>query len=139
VNVKIRDGNVANRSIYVALAVTVDGHWDILGLWAGEHGDGEGAKYWMRVLSEIKNRGTQVSTSRSDRPGLIGAARCPFINPVRRYGGSYWRDGQERVRPFPGAARRGDCAPLSGTGWALSAGCRLVLGKQIDPVPHIAR
>ena len=45
VNVKIREGNVANRPIYVALAVTVDGHRDILGLWAGEHGDGEGAKY----------------------------------------------------------------------------------------------
>jgi transposase-like protein len=59
VNVKIRDGKVANRPIYVALAVTVEGHRDILGLWAGEHGDGEGAKYWMRVLSEIKNRGTQ--------------------------------------------------------------------------------
>jgi putative transposase len=59
VNVKIRDGNVANRPIYVALAVTVDGTRDILGLWAGEHGDGEGAKYWLRVLSEIKNRGTQ--------------------------------------------------------------------------------
>ena len=42
VNVKIRDGNVANRPIYVALAVTVEGHRDILGLWAGEHGDGEG-------------------------------------------------------------------------------------------------
>jgi putative transposase len=61
VNVKIRDGNVANRPIYVALAVTVEGHRDILGLWAGEHGDGEGAKYWMRVLSEIKNRGTRTA------------------------------------------------------------------------------
>jgi putative transposase len=50
---------VANRPIYVALAVTVDGHRDILGLWAGEHGDGEGAKYWMRVCSEIKNRGAR--------------------------------------------------------------------------------
>jgi putative transposase len=58
INVKIRDGNVANRPIYVALAVTVDGTRDILGLWAGEHGDGEGAKFWLRVLSEIKNRGT---------------------------------------------------------------------------------
>ena len=46
VNVKIRDGNVANRPIYVALAVTVEGTRDILGLWAGEHGDGEGAKFW---------------------------------------------------------------------------------------------
>jgi len=57
VNVKIRDGNVANRPIYVALAVPCAGARDILGLWAGEHGDGEGAKYWLRVLSEIKNRG----------------------------------------------------------------------------------
>ena len=50
-------GNVANRPIYIALAVTVEGTRDILGLWAGEHGDGEGAKFWARVLSEIKNRG----------------------------------------------------------------------------------
>lgn len=58
INVKIRDGNVANRPIYIALGVTVDGTRDVLGLWAGEHGDGEGSKYWLRVLSEIKNRGT---------------------------------------------------------------------------------
>src|SRR5580693_7818896 len=50
---------VANRPIYVALGVTADGERDVLGLWAGEHGDGEGAKYWMRVLTEIRNRGTQ--------------------------------------------------------------------------------
>jgi putative transposase len=59
IHVKIREGQVANRPIYVALAVTVDGTRDILGLWAGEHGDGEGAKYWLRILTEIKNRGTQ--------------------------------------------------------------------------------
>jgi putative transposase len=53
--VKIRDGQVANRPIYVAIGVTVDGERDILGLWAGE--GGEGAKYWHRVLSEIKHRG----------------------------------------------------------------------------------
>lgn len=58
INVKIREGNVANRPIYLALAVTVEGTRDILGLWAGEHGNGEGAKYWLRILSEIKNRGT---------------------------------------------------------------------------------
>ena len=46
IHVKIREGNVANRPIYVAMGVTVDGTRDILGLWAGEHGDGEGAKYW---------------------------------------------------------------------------------------------
>jgi putative transposase len=58
INVKIRDGNVANRPIYVILSVTADGERDILGLWAGEHGDGEGAKFWLRVLAEVKNRGT---------------------------------------------------------------------------------
>jgi putative transposase len=57
INVKIRDGQVANRPIYVALAVTCEGTREVLGLWAGEHGDGEGAKYWLRVLTEIKNRG----------------------------------------------------------------------------------
>jgi putative transposase len=59
IHVKIRDGQVANRPIYVALGVTVNGERDILGIWAGEHGDGEGAKYWLRVLTEIKNRGVQ--------------------------------------------------------------------------------
>jgi len=37
---KIRDGQVANRPIYVALAVTTEGHRDILGLWAGDGGEG---------------------------------------------------------------------------------------------------
>ena len=57
INVKIREGQVANRPIYLALGVTVDGERDVLGLWAGPHGDGKGAKYWLRVLTEIKNRG----------------------------------------------------------------------------------
>ena len=59
IQVKIREGQVANRPVYLALGVTVDGERDFLGLWAGEHGDGEGAKFWLRVLSEIKNRGTR--------------------------------------------------------------------------------
>lgn len=57
IHVKVRDGQVANRPIYVALAVTVEGNRDILGLWAGE--GGEGAKYWQQVLTEIKNRGVE--------------------------------------------------------------------------------
>jgi transposase-like protein len=65
--VKIRDGNVANRPIYIALGVTVDGTRDVLGLWAGEHGDGEGAKYWLRVLSEIKKTGAPRSVHRGVR------------------------------------------------------------------------
>jgi putative transposase len=53
--VKIRDGQVANRPIYAAIGVTLDGDKDILGLWAGT--GGEGAKFWMSVLTDIKNRG----------------------------------------------------------------------------------
>jgi transposase-like protein len=41
--------------VYIALAVTVDGGRDILGLWVGD--GGEGAKYWLRVLTEMRNRG----------------------------------------------------------------------------------
>jgi transposase-like protein len=55
VHVKIRDGAVANRPIYVALAVTTEGRREILGLWAGD--GGEGAKHWLHILTEIKNRG----------------------------------------------------------------------------------
>ncbi|MET7729695.1 IS256 family transposase [Streptomyces mirabilis] len=55
INVKIRDGKVANRPIYVVMAVTVEGTRDILGIWAGD--GGEGAKYWLQVFTELKNRG----------------------------------------------------------------------------------
>ena len=55
--VKIRDGQVANRPVYAAIGVTVDGKRDILGLWVGT--GGEGAKYWLQVLTEIKNRGVE--------------------------------------------------------------------------------
>jgi putative transposase len=58
IHVKIRDGKVANRPIYVALAVTCEGRREILGLWAGDPAaGGEGAKYWLHVLTEIRNRG----------------------------------------------------------------------------------
>jgi putative transposase len=55
--VKIRDGQVANRPVYAAIGVTVEGERDILGLWAGNAGAGEGAKFWMAVLTDLKNRG----------------------------------------------------------------------------------
>jgi len=75
IHVKIRDGQVANRPIYVALAVTVDGTRDILGLWAGD--GGEGAKYWLQVLTELKNRGVDdacmvVCDGLSGLPDAVG-------------------------------------------------------------------
>jgi putative transposase len=55
--VKVRDGQVANRPIYAAIGVSLDGEKDILGLWAGT--GGEGAKFWMSVLTDLRNRGVK--------------------------------------------------------------------------------
>lgn len=53
--VKIRDGgHVRNRAIYVVIGVNLEGHKEVLGLWAGQ---AEGAKFWLKVLTELKNRG----------------------------------------------------------------------------------
>lgn len=53
--VKIRDGgHVRNRAIYVVIGVNMQGHKEVLGLWAGQ---AEGAKFWLQVLTELKNRG----------------------------------------------------------------------------------
>ena len=54
--VKIRDGQVANRPVYVAMGINLDGQRDVLGMWVGPTG-GEGAKFWMTVLTELRNRG----------------------------------------------------------------------------------
>src|SRR6476660_7924850 len=56
--VKIRDGQVRNRPVYAAIGVDLDGHKDILGMWAGD-GDGESAKFWLAVLTDLKNRGVR--------------------------------------------------------------------------------
>jgi putative transposase len=55
--VKVRDGQVTNRPVYAAIGVTLDGEKDILGLWAGT--GGEGAKFWMAVLTDLRNRGVK--------------------------------------------------------------------------------
>src|SRR5215203_5459372 len=54
---KIRtDGTVQNRCIYLAIGVNTTGRKEALGLWASEN---EGAKFWLSVLTELKNRGLQ--------------------------------------------------------------------------------
>ena len=53
--VKMRDeGTVRNKAVYLAIGVTPDGRKDVLGIWIEQT---EGAKFWMRVMSELKNRG----------------------------------------------------------------------------------
>jgi len=53
--VKIRDnGHVINKAVYMALGVNLDGHKEVLGLWVAKE---EGAKFWLKVVTELKNRG----------------------------------------------------------------------------------
>ena len=54
--VKIRDGVVANRPVYLAIGIDCEGAKQVLGLWVGP-ATGESAKFWLTVLSELRNRG----------------------------------------------------------------------------------
>jgi len=55
IRVKIRDeGFVRNKAVYIALGILSDGTKEILGIWIEQT---EGAKFWMRVMNELKNRG----------------------------------------------------------------------------------
>jgi transposase-like protein len=111
-NVKIREGQVANQPIYLALGVAVDGERDLLGLWAGEHGDGQGAKFWLRVLPEIKNRGVRdvcllVCDGLKGLPGAASAVsektigQTCIVHLLRNSFNSYSRRdwGRGRQRP----------------------------------------
>ena len=56
--VKIRtQGTVMNRAAYLGVGVDVDGRKHVLGVWLGD--GGEGAKFWLSVLTEIRNRGVE--------------------------------------------------------------------------------
>ena len=92
INVKIREGQVANRPVYLALGVTVDGERDVLGLWAGEHGDGEGCGKLAAGLLRNQEPGhagrADGGLRRAERPAGRGECRvgedhranmhCPF-------------------------------------------------------------
>ncbi len=54
--IKVRGSQVANRPVYVAVGVNLEGERDVLGLWLGPSG-GEGAKQWASMLTELRNRG----------------------------------------------------------------------------------
>jgi putative transposase len=55
--VKMRDGQVRNTPFYVVTGVTTAGEREILGIWAGD--GGEGARFWLQVFTELKNRGVE--------------------------------------------------------------------------------
>jgi putative transposase len=56
-HLKLRtDGIVQTRAVYLALGVNLEGHKELLGLWIGEK---EGSKFWLSILTELRNRGVQ--------------------------------------------------------------------------------
>ena len=53
-----RERQVESCAVYVALALNVEGHKELLGLWVGES-EGEGARFWLGILTELRNRGVE--------------------------------------------------------------------------------
>ncbi|MFP3012222.1 MAG: IS256 family transposase, partial [Rickettsia sp.] len=57
IHVKARDNHVIiNKAVYLAIGVNMDGKKELLGIWIGKN---EGAKFWMQVVTELKNRGVE--------------------------------------------------------------------------------
>ena len=57
IHIKVRDtGAVRVKAVYLAIGVNLDGHKEVLGLWIAQT---EGAKFWLQVVTELKNRGVQ--------------------------------------------------------------------------------
>lgn len=55
IRIKIRDaGQVVNKAVYLALGIDIDGRKELLGMWIAHN---EGAKFWLAILTELKNRG----------------------------------------------------------------------------------
>lgn len=57
IRVKVRDnGHVMNKAVYLAIGITMEGVKEVLGMWVAEN---EGAKFWLQVVTELRNRGIQ--------------------------------------------------------------------------------
>ncbi|BBY67750.1 IS256 family transposase [Mycolicibacterium helvum] len=111
--VKVRDGQVANRPFYAAIGVTLGGERDILGLWAGI--GGEGAKFWMSVLTDLRNRGVKdtffvVCDGLKGLPEVVGNVWPQAIvqtciihllrNTFRLTSRKYWDEIKRDVKPI---------------------------------------
>ena len=56
IHVKVRDGAVRVKAVYLAIGITMAGEKEVLGLWLAQT---EGAKFWLQVVTELRNRGVQ--------------------------------------------------------------------------------
>jgi putative transposase len=111
--VKVRNGQVANRPVYAAIGVTLEGDKDILGLWAGS--GGQGAKFWMAVLTDLKNRGIKdtffvVCDGLKGLPEVVGNVWPQAIvqtriihlirNTFRLTSRKYWDELERDLKPI---------------------------------------
>ncbi|WNI19760.1 IS256 family transposase [Actinacidiphila sp. ITFR-21] len=103
VNVKIRDGKVANRPVYVVMAVTAEGARDIPGIRAGD--GGEGAQYWLQVFTGLRNRSLHdvlmlVCDGLKGLPDAVGTVRLRTIvqKCIVHLLGNTWRYAARRNR-----------------------------------------
>ena len=122
--VKMRDeGTVRNKAVYLAIGVTADGRKEVLGIWIEQT---EGAKFWMRVMAELKNRGvndiliavvdglkgfpeaiTAVFPQTRSRPASCICCVIRWITPAGRTEGH--RHGPEGRLPSGGCRGRRAC------------------------------
>lgn len=80
IHFKVRDaGKIVSKAAYTVLGINMEGKKELLGLWVGEN---EGAKFWMSVLNEIKNRGVKdiLIACTDDLSGFSEAIKAVFPN-----------------------------------------------------------
>lgn len=130
--VKIRDGVVTNRAVYLAIGIDCDGNKQVLGLWIGPT-TGESAKFWLSVLSELKSRGVAdvcivccdgqpgwvAALTPLSVDGMIVAASTTLLAESRsggRGGLLSWVPLSDRQRGEPGRERSRGWADRDGAG-----------------------
>jgi Transposase and inactivated derivatives len=80
VHFKVRDDHkIVSKAAYICMAIDIKGYKDILGIWVGEQ---EGAKFWLSVCNDLKNRGVQdiLIACMDGLKGLPDAIKCVFPN-----------------------------------------------------------
>ena len=100
--VKIREeALVRNKAIHVALGVRADGTKEILGLWIKQT---EGAKFWLRVMTELKNRGVEdvliavVDGLKGFPEAITASSRTPWSRPASFiFSGTAWSSWPTRT------------------------------------------
>ena len=125
IQIKVRDGQVANRPFYAAIGVDLHGHRDVLGVWAGTPGDGETSKYWVSILTELRSRGVAdifylVCDGLKGMPGGVGAVYPQTIvqtcvvhlirNSFRYSSKKYWPELAKDLKLVYGAAGETEAA-----------------------------